>query len=815
MVFIAPSITIMINNSSKRSSASGLLRWRTRDRRRSRSRSRGRWFQCFAVLFLLAQICVAPIAARAQQTPAPSASDLAPLKQLLDQIQQAIGHGGHTDQREKLAPIRDGLRDRFDVLDPRLAEVDSRLSQLGPAPAAGAPPETPTIAAERAQLSQTRAEVDAALKETRLLSVQADNVAANINETRRALFSRALFQRTPGALDRGFWRETARALQAEAQSLNFMLGSWMDYARRHGGAWGATVSVVTLALFAGLAFAAVYGWRHRFVREAAPDRTARRFARALAALLTLVRHAVLVPVCVLVTFKVLDGNGLLLPIVSDLGLGLAVAVAVASFGHAVAVAVLAPGAPHRRLVNADDLQARRLASYLTWGARFLGAAIFLNIVHKSVGAPLSATVATSALLAVLIGLLTLYLLIRLPPAETSAGLRWLRFLAWVFVAAIAAALVTGFIGFAAFLAGRAIVLLMMLGAYHLGASLIDAVASDLLNAESERGRRVAAMFGLSPRGLELVAILLAVVLKVCLALLAIFPVLGPWGVFAADFFDVIQDAVFGFRVGNVSISVGTIISVLLLVLIGFVATRAIQRWLDRRFLPRTGLDPGLQNSVSVLFGYAGVITVLIFALAELGIDLQKIALIAGALSVGIGFGLQSVVSNFVCGIILLAERPIRVGDWVLVKNEEGFVRRISVRATEIETFDRASVIIPNQDFITGVVKNMTHGNPIGRIIVKLGVGYDSDMDRVREMLLEIARAHPQVLRAPAPSVFFIGFGVLALDVELRCFVANVEQALTTRSDLNFTILRRFREARIGIPTNPADLKLAAKTQQPG
>src|SRR5262245_6245205 len=122
----------------------------------------------------------------APATPAPATSapdEFAPIKQLLDQIQQAIGHGGHTDQRltelrEKLAPIRDGLRDRFDVLDPRLAEVDSRLSQLGPAPAAGAPPEAPTIAEERAKLSQSRAEVDAALKETRLLSLRADDVAA-------------------------------------------------------------------------------------------------------------------------------------------------------------------------------------------------------------------------------------------------------------------------------------------------------------------------------------------------------------------------------------------------------------------------------------------------------------------------------------------------------------------------------------------------------------------------------------------------------------------------------------------------------------
>jgi len=385
-----------------------------------------------------------------------------------------------------------------------------------------------------------------------------------------------------------------------------------------------------------------------------------------------------------------------------------------------------------------------------------------------------------------------------------------RFLAWVLVAAIGAALVTGFIGFSAFLAGRTIVLLMMAGAFHLGTRLIDAVVSDLLNADSERGRRMAATFGLSPRGLELVATLLAALFKICLGLLALFPVLGPWGIFAADFFEVVQNAVFGFRIGDISISFNTIVSAVVLLLIGFAATRFVQRWLERRFLPRTGLDPGLQNSVSVLFGYAGGIIALIFALSALGIDLQKIALIAGALSVGIGFGLQSVVSNFVCGIILLAERPIRVGDWVLVKNEEGYVRRISVRATEIETFDRASVIVPNQDFITGVVKNMTHGNPVGRIIIKLGVGYDSDMDRVRDMLIEIAQAHPQVMRSPPPTVLFMGFGVIALDVELRCFVTNVQNATITRSDLNFAILRRFREVGIGIPTNPADLKLAAK-----
>jgi len=173
---------------------------------------------------------------------------------------------------------------------------------------------------------------------------------------------------------------------------------------------------------------------------------------------------------------------------------------------------------------------------------------------------------------------------------------------------------------------------------------------------------------------------------------------------------------------------------------------------------------------------AGAIALLALALSALGIDLQNIALIAGALSVGIGFGLQSVVSNFVCGLILLAERPIRVGDWVVVKNEEGWVRRISVRATEIETFDRASVIIPNQEFITGVVKNWTHGNTMGRIVIKVRVAFDSDLDKVRDVLMGCGAGHPQVLRTPPPAVYLMGFGDIGIDFELRCLIGNVEQA---------------------------------------
>ena len=210
-------------------------------------RTASAWALILILIPALASSALAQATKPAATTPARAPTgltvELTPLKQLLDEIQQAIGHAGHTDQslselREKLAPIREGLRAQFDVLDPRLSEVDSRLSQLGPAPAAGAPPESPTIAAERAQLSQSRAEVDEALKETRLLSLRADEIAARINESRRSLFSRALFQRTPGVLDTGFWSETMRGLQTELQGISFLIRSSSEYARRNGSSWG-------------------------------------------------------------------------------------------------------------------------------------------------------------------------------------------------------------------------------------------------------------------------------------------------------------------------------------------------------------------------------------------------------------------------------------------------------------------------------------------------------------------------------------------------------------------------------------------------
>jgi small-conductance mechanosensitive channel len=269
-----------------------------------------------------------------------------------------------------------------------------------------------------------------------------------------------------------------------------------------------------------------------------------------------------------------------------------------------------------------------------------------------------------------------------------------------------------------------------------------------------------------------------------------------------------------FQFGQTKVALADILVAVVVLLVGIAITRLIQRWLTARALPRTHLNAGVQASIITIVGYVGVVLAVSLALGRLGISLENIALVAGALSVGIGFGLQAVVSNFVCGLILLTEQPIRVGDWIVVNGEEGFVRRVQVRATEIETFDRATVLIPNTQLITGVVKNWTRADTLGRVTVAVGVSYDADTDRVRELLLEAAREHEQVAKSPEPHVLLTGFGDSSLNFELRCIVINVRQVLTVKSDLNLSVLKKLRAAGIGIPFPQRDIHIRSGATPP-
>jgi small-conductance mechanosensitive channel len=769
------------------------------------------------IVALMALVVLAPVRA-ANEQPSPAVAALEQIRTELDGIEAALNADTPTNTsaqmqaattqltelRGKIVALREKVRARVDELQPRVAELDARLKQLGPPPAKDAPPEEAAMTSEREELSQNFAVHDGALKQARLLSVKTDQLNERISERRRTIYARMIFQRSASVLDPYFWIDAAKGIPEEIQSFSYALDSWRDTLISAG--WSRlSPAVFTLALiFAGL-FAVTIWWVPHFDNN---PQGGTRLARARRGLLIFFWLFVRTLTAVVAAVMVLEAFGLLPYRINEIAQGLIPAVFAATFGRGVARGLFAPDAPERRLIDMDDKTAKIFHDHLVWVTRVLGAVIFIQLAHKALYAPLGLTVATNALFAALVAALLHHLIYRLRAVEAESDsplmnqAPGLRLAIWITGMGIVLSLIAGFSAFGAFVALRAVVAAAVLGALYLLLTATDALFTESLAADTTHSRRIASTLGVNPRNVGVVGVLLSAVIRALLILLALLLIVGPWEVSTADLIDSVQSIPLGFKIGEINISFTAILTAIAVLIAGLVVTRTAQHWVQRDLLPRTSIEPSLQLSIGTIFGYIGIIIAISFALAGLGIDLQKIAFVAGALSVGIGFGLQSIVSNFVSGIILLAERPIRVGDSIVVKGEEGWVRRIRVRATEIETFERASVIIPNSELITGMVKNWTHSNTMGRIIVKVGVAYRSDPEKVRDILLAIATEHPQVVQAPPPRAFFVSFGDNALQFELRCVVANVDNGLAVKSDIHLAIFKHFRAEGIDIPFAP-------------
>ena len=263
----------------------------------------------------------------------------------------------------------------------------------------------------------------------------------------------------------------------------------------------------------------------------------------------------------------------------------------------------------------------------------------------------------------------------------------------------------------------------------------------------------------------------------------------------------------GLTLGDVNLTPTSILNFGVIFGLGYFATTVIQRIVKSTVLPKTKMDKGSQNALVSGVGYIGYTLAAVVALSSIGFNLSSIAIVAGALSVGIGFGLQTIVSNFVSGIILLVERPIKEGDWIEASGFSGTVKKISVRSTQIETFDRAMVVVPNSELIAGSVLNWTHSNETGRVRVSVGVSYDTDPKRVERLLLKVGKSHEMALKSPEPFVRFQQFGDSSLDFDLIIYVKDKNYMFQVRSELHYSIFELFKKEGIEIPFPQRDLNI--------
>ena len=652
--------------------------------------------------------------------------------------------------------------------------------------------------------------------EAGLLATRIDRAVTQVGDIRRKRFTDRLLARGESPLSPGFLSRAAPGLVAIAGSVTTTALSFAASAEAADAIRGSVIALMAAAAGALILVWPAFVWlRRRYGGrgEAAP----KNFLYAMRAAIVLWATGVVLPsVAAALLYTAAVTSGLLHDSGTSIGLaGLA--------GFALIVSTIAllraflPLSPDWRVVPIPT----PLAVGLRRVVAALAVVFAIDIVFAEIIATFDARLSVTQLVdygvTVAVTLLLVILLSRRVfwvPDDESRAPRW-RMLRFVAAAGLLSAPLLGAAGYVALgqlIATQAALsgglVFALLTVRRLGRESVAWTA----NSDTTAGRRLRAFLQEDDASSGRMAFWFGLTFDFVLLFAGVVAGLFVWGADARDVGDWTYRAFFGFEIGRVTFSLADVVIAITLFAALFIATRFVRRLLTEKVLPQTQLDFGIRQSIGTATGYIGVVIAAAVGISALGLDLSNLAIVAGALSVGIGFGLQNVVNNFVSGLILLVERPVKVGDWIIVGSLEGTVRRINVRATEIETFDRASVFVPNSQLISEAVTNWTHADKLGRIRIPVGVAYGSDPRQVSEILIRVARANPAVLLRPEPSAVFAGFGDSSLDFELRCFIGDVNNSISIKSELCFAIDDAFRGAGIEIPFPQRDVHL--KPQPP-
>jgi small-conductance mechanosensitive channel len=757
------------------------------------------------VLFLM------PAHAAAPPTPADTEAALATARKQIDDIRKRVAD--ETDdatlvkQRGDALDIQSKADAAAEALTPQLASVTARLSELG-TPPEGAK-EAPDVAAQRMQLEKNSRALDAQIKLARLLSVDAGQTAEQISAQRRTQFQARLGERRDSFLSGQFWTEFREEFPRDLERLEVLRD---DLATAVGQTpkWGWLLLGAAIALTIVLRVA-IGRLLLRITATRVPPGRLRRSFLAVAHLVL----AVATPgVIALLIHMGLDWDSQLSDNTSSLLANLVATVCFGGYVSGLGYALLSTNRPSWRLPPISDAVATRLR----WLPGVLGVLVVMIWLAERLPVLLNASLTTTITLTGIVAVLTMATigavlaisrrLRRQAMQENDAPIPfWVSLLltsVWTVLILSLASMLAGYVAFGSFMVKQVLWVLIILASAYLLSTLIEDGFSTLLGTTHRDGGEHEA-----PSMRDQAAVLLSGVGRVAVGLLAVTLLLAPFGEAPMDLLQRFDQLRKGLAIGEAQIRPGAVLQALLVLGLSLLAVKMLKRWLSNRYLPTTELDPGMQLSAATLFGYAGFVLAVALSLSAAGIGLERVAWIASALSVGIGFGLQAVVQNFVSGLILLAERPVKVGDWVSLGGVEGDILRINVRATEIQMGDRSTVIVPNSEFVTKTVRNVTRSNPLGLVQIKLPLPLSTDAEQVRELILQAFADHEDVLDTPAPNVFLDGIDGGHLIFNAKGYVSSPRAAYGVRSALLFTLLKRLHDAGLEVSSPPTMLLASA------
>ncbi|WP_411820426.1 mechanosensitive ion channel domain-containing protein [Hyphococcus formosus] len=711
-----------------------------------------------------------------------------------------------------LRELRDGSRRRLSALERELEAIRVQADLLGPAPGENDPPESDIIASERSSLESERARLNG--ERTRVLAniYETGELLTRLSGARLGTLYRSLLERGKSPLAPSVWGGALGSASEVASRIGQYFSKWGDE-KRSGGDYNFSVIIIVGALVLSfLMFGPVNRWVMNTFAARIEKSKPTPSRRIIVAGMKMAARTVPGVIGGLIIIETLRAQGLLtaegISAARAFWIGVLSILVVSGF----TAGYFSPSSADWRIAPIDEKRARA-ASHLAIAVAII---LSLKTLLSAIGVAANAETdllrliwASGAIvIAVLVFALCRSALWRVDGEATGGGWRLIRRFGRVLAILIIAAALVGYVRFADFVATRLCFVALFIGlAWILRAMLAETawhMRRSLLPAEKAKDDGVSENFVFWSR--------LVINTLLAMALAPVFAIL--FGVPRDAVADIAGQALFGFNIGGVHIpSVAKLFAAAIVFVVIMAITRLVQSGLQKGPLAHSRADIGVQNSLTTLLGYAGLVIALFASISALGIDLGNLALIAGALSVGIGFGLQSIVNNFVSGLILLFERPIKVGDWIVTTSGEGTVKKISVRSTEVETFDRSSIIIPNSELISSTVTNWTHKNKIGRVIVPVGVTYDADPEQVRDILLECAKAHPLIVAYPEPYVTWMDFGQSSLDFEIRAYLNDISKGLSVRTELRFEIFKKLKEAGIEIPFPQRDVHIKSMPKE--